>query len=107
MADPSEDNDGQPDGEDLAAEWGAMVDDEDGDVDQDDLASEWDATAGDEDGADEMQVARVLNQDEIDSLLGFNEEDGDTAKSGIRAIINSALVSYERLPMLETADLHQ
>jgi flagellar motor switch protein FliM len=45
---------------------------------------------------------RILNQDEIDSLLGFDasvEEDAD--KAGIRAIINSALVSYERLPMLE------
>jgi len=45
---------------------------------------------------------RVLNQDEIDSLLGFDatsEQYQD--KSGIRAIINSALVSYERLPMLE------
>ena len=120
MADPGEDKDGELDGEDLAAEWGAMVDDEDGDgdgdVDQDDLAYEWGAMADDDDGEDgdsgdggdsgddgedEMQVARVLNQDEIDSLLGFNEEDGDTTKSGIRAIINSALVSYERLPMLE------
>jgi flagellar motor switch protein FliM len=49
-------------------------------------------------------VARIacLNQEEIDNLLGFNIEDtiaGD--QSGIRAIINSALVSYERLPMLE------
>ena len=45
---------------------------------------------------------RVLNQDEIDSLLGFdlNDDDG-SERSGIRAIINSALVSYERLPMLE------
>jgi flagellar motor switch protein FliM len=45
---------------------------------------------------------RVLNQEEIDSLLGFdvgNEQMQD--KSGVRAIINSALVSYERLPMLE------
>ncbi len=45
---------------------------------------------------------RILNQDEIDSLLGFdvnNEQLQD--KSGVRAIINSALVSYERLPMLE------
>src|SRR3546814_5574012 len=45
---------------------------------------------------------RILNQDEIDSLLGFDasvEDDAD--KAGIRAIINSALVSYERLPMLE------
>jgi flagellar motor switch protein FliM len=45
---------------------------------------------------------RILNQDEIDSLLGFDlADDGDADRSGIRAIINSALVSYERLPMLE------
>ncbi|MEP3245321.1 MAG: flagellar motor switch protein FliM [Sneathiella sp.] len=48
------------------------------------------------------QSARVLNQDEIDSLLGFDMDgDGSGEKSGIRAIINSALVNYERLPMLE------
>ncbi len=104
MADPGEDEDGNLDGEDLAAEWGAMVDDEDGEnADQNDLASEWGEMADEEsdDGGDEIQAARVLNQDEIDSLLGFNEDDGDNTKSGIRAIINSALVSYERLPMLE------
>ena len=45
---------------------------------------------------------RVLNQDEIDSLLGFDlGGDDGSSRSGIRAIINSALVSYERLPMLE------
>ena len=45
---------------------------------------------------------RVLNQDEINSLLGFDMGEGDDGeRSGIRAIINSALVSYERLPMLE------
>ena len=45
---------------------------------------------------------RILNQDEIDSLLGFDvASDDDGERSGIRAIINSALVSYERLPMLE------
>lgn len=45
---------------------------------------------------------RVLNQDEIDSLLGFDLGDDDgSERTGIRAIINSALVSYERLPMLE------
>jgi flagellar motor switch protein FliM len=45
---------------------------------------------------------RILNQEEIDSLLGF-DVGGDEMqdKSGVRAIINSALVSYERLPMLE------
>ena len=45
---------------------------------------------------------RILNQDEIDSLLGFSlDEESGAKRTGIRAIINSALVSYERLPMLE------
>ncbi len=45
---------------------------------------------------------RILNQEEIDSLLGFDVNDDQLQdKSGVRAIINSALVSYERLPMLE------
>ncbi len=45
---------------------------------------------------------RILNQDEIDSLLGFGMgEDEAGGGGGVRAIINSALVSYERLPMLE------
>jgi len=45
---------------------------------------------------------RILNQEEIDSLLGFDaNEDILTEKRGVRAIIDSALVSYERLPMLE------
>jgi flagellar motor switch protein FliM len=45
---------------------------------------------------------RVLNQEEIDSQLGFSV--GDISlndNSGIRAIVDSAMVSYERLPMLE------
>jgi len=38
---------------------------------------------------------RVLNQEEIDSLLGFDgNSDQVQDKSGVRAIINSALVSY-------------
>lgn len=45
---------------------------------------------------------RILNQEEIDSLLGFDEDgDGGGEGSGLKAIVNSALVSYERLPMLE------
>lgn len=45
---------------------------------------------------------RILNQEEIDNLLGFylNEDEGDEG-TGVRSIINSGLVSYERLPMLE------
>src|SRR5471030_259702 len=45
---------------------------------------------------------RILDQSEIDNLLGFDLAQDDTAeRTGIRAIINSAMVSYERLPMLE------
>lgn len=99
------------DGEDLAAEWeAALGDDEDGGAD-DDLAAEWESMVGDDDGGPSTDLlgavggresTRVLNQDEIDSLLGFDEDhDDDTGQSGIQAILNSALVSYERLPMLE------
>jgi flagellar motor switch protein FliM len=45
---------------------------------------------------------RILTQEEIDSLLGFSLADvALNDNSGIRAIIDSAMVSYERLPMLE------
>ncbi len=54
------------------------------------------------DGNDISGTERILNQDEIDSLLGFDiADEAMQDKSGVRAIINSALVSYERLPMLE------
>ncbi|MGF1625616.1 MAG: flagellar motor switch protein FliM [Alphaproteobacteria bacterium] len=75
--------------------------------DADALAAEWEAMAGgDDDPVEGLMAAgaseRVLDQDEIDSLLGFGDDDGSSAdNSGVRAIINSALVSYERLPMLE------
>ncbi len=73
-----------------------------------DLAAEWEAMVGGGGGSMgerfNMPVGaeRILNQDEIDSLLGFDlSEDDYNERSGIRAIINSAMVSYERLPMLE------
>jgi flagellar motor switch protein FliM len=78
-------------------------------IDEEKLAQEWAAMAsdtaqGDKPAAesDAAQTARILNQSEIDSLLGFadNETQGKEG-SGIRAIVDSALVSYERLPMLE------
>lgn len=52
--------------------------------------------------ADEGLGNKVLTQDEIDGLLGLPAERGPGGEqTGIRALINSALVSYERLPMLE------
>ena len=96
------------DDEAMAAEWAAMAEgdgDDEGTSDDDKLAAEWEAAEedGDTEGDDASgdQTSRVLNQDEIDSLLGFADDDGNDDKSGINALINSALVSYERLPMLE------
>jgi flagellar motor switch protein FliM len=71
------------DEEGMSAEWAAMLD--------------GDSMAEGADNAD-----RVLNQDEIDSLLGFDANAGGNVElTGVQALINSALVSYERLPMLE------
>jgi len=65
------------------------------------LAAAWGAEAeGGE--APAAQPARVLNQAEIDSLLGFDEGPaGGENRTGMQKIISSGLVSYERLPMLE------
>src|SRR5215467_6204560 len=71
----------------------------------DEMAAQWAAMI--EDGGQLIQASkggaeRILNQEEIDSLLGFNLDDISlNENSGIRAIIDSAMVSYERLPMLE------
>src|SRR5438132_1114232 len=70
----------------MALQWAAMVEDGGRDFD------------GGKNGGGE----RVLSQEEIDNLLGFSAGDVNLDEhSGIRAIIDSAMVSYERLPMLE------
>ncbi len=73
-------------------------------AEEDALAAAWGADTDDANVAPAAPAAptRVLNQAEIDSLLGF--EDGpsdDDAQAGMQRIISSGLVSYERLPMLE------
>ena len=88
----------------LAAEWEASLGGGGEGGDQDDLAAEWESMVGGggDSSSSSRESTRVLNQDEIDSLLGFDEEhDEEGQKSGIQAILSSALVSYERLPMLE------
>lgn len=65
------------------------------------MAAEWAAAAGEGGDGAEGGTTRVLNQDEIDSLLGFDGDKDGANQSGIMALINSALVNYERLPMLE------
>ncbi len=69
----------------------------------DEAAAQWAAMAA-EGGVQTSKggAERILNQDEIDTMLGFSLTDVSlNDNSGIRAIINSAMVSYERLPMLE------
>jgi flagellar motor switch protein FliM len=48
------------------------------------------------------EPARVLNQDEIDLLLGFDSgNSGPDKNSGIYAILDRSMMAYEKLPMLE------
>lgn len=109
---------GGSDDDAMASQWAEMIDEEggdgaeggDGDLD-DNVAAQWEEMLDDnQEGPEEVDVAeagggvtsRVLDQDEIDGLLGFEaSDDGSGRRSGIHSIINSALVSYERLPMLE------
>src|SRR6185437_10083491 len=101
----------------LAAEWGEALKEEStqpavvtsGPIPTpgtDEATAQWAAMV--EENNDGTQAAkgggaeRILNQDEIDSMLGFSLSDVTlNDNSGIRAIIDSAMVSYERLPMLE------
>src|SRR6516164_4420410 len=71
--------------ESMALQWAAMVEDGSRDF-----------------GMGKNGGERVLSQEEIDNLLGFTAGEVNLDEnSGIRAIIDSAMVSYERLPMLE------
>jgi flagellar motor switch protein FliM len=101
----------------LAAEWGVALEAEQNSPDQDQfivdsgestgseaMAAQWAAMVDDSQSNQTAKggAERILNQEEIDSLLGFSLADVTlNDNSGIRAIIDSAMVSYERLPMLE------
>lgn len=81
------------DDERMAAEWAAMSEAPAAGAGGDDMAAAMAAEMGGD--------TRVLSQNEIDSLLGFGGSGDDDGNSGIMALVNSALVNYERLPMLE------
>jgi flagellar motor switch protein FliM len=101
----------------LAAEWGLALEadgqqaaapaEEQPAVGEEAAAAQWAAMVDDGSGGGQFNqgkggAERILNQEEIDSLLGFSLADVNiNDNSGIRAIIDSAMVSYERLPMLE------
>lgn len=97
MADPDDDK--------LSEDWGLddIGDSGEEGAGDDEMAAEWAAMIeGGDTEEDSGGVDRVLNQDEIDNLLGFDASaGGDAELTGVQALINSALVSYERLPMLE------
>ena len=86
------------------------------DTSQDDLADEWAKALESADGAEggfearpadagldlDLGTGLFLDQEEVDTIFGFDPEDADQSKqNGVRAIVDSAVVSYERLPMLE------
>ena len=90
----------------------------DNDQTQDDLADEWAKAlgeAGDDPAAAgtdvrpadagldlDLGTGLFLDQEEVDTIFGFDPEDADQSKqNGVRAIVDSTVVSYERLPMLE------
>lgn len=75
-------------------------------------AAEWEAALAAEDGAKQDASAaesagdaeqRILNQDEIDTLLGFDtkQDRGSENDNGIFAIMDKSMTAYEKLPMLE------
>lgn len=82
--------------EELLAEWENMAD-EDGEGEE--AAA---ATAAAENPAEsgDVPIERLLDQNEIDSLLGVDEDDED-GRTGIRALLDQNVVNYEKLPMLE------
>ncbi|MGO4714966.1 flagellar motor switch protein FliM [Bradyrhizobium sp. 2TAF24] len=103
---------GDVDQDALAAEWGAALDSEDPEAAAAEaaanelteaMAEQWAAMVDESSrGLSASAGERVLSQEEIDNLLGFSV--GEVTlddNSGIRSIIDSAMVSYERLPMLE------
>src|SRR5262245_59626700 len=103
----------QMDQDAIAAQWEASLDSEDPaeaaqEAAQNELsetmALQWAAMVedGSRDFGGQNCGDRVLAQEETDNLRRFTGGDVNLDDhSGIRAIIDSAMVSYERLPMLE------
>lgn len=69
--------------------------------DADAEAAAWEASLAAEGGEGEVEPNKVLNQNEIDSLLGFDAKDEGNSLSGIHAILDKSLMAYEKLPMIE------
>jgi flagellar motor switch protein FliM len=89
----------------LTAEWGAALAEQGATSTTNTMAAEWATMIDDgldEDSPDLAGADRILNQEEIDQLVGYTlHELSASGAGGIRAIVDSGFISYERLPMLE------
>ncbi|WP_342106197.1 flagellar motor switch protein FliM [Methylobacterium sp. SI9] len=89
----------------LAEEWGAALAEQGTTRNAGDVAAEWATMIEDGESDNLPELAgndRVLNQDEIDGVLGFSmRELSASGAGGVQAIVDSGVVQYERLPMLE------
>ncbi len=89
----------------LAEEWGAALAEQGTTRNAGDVAAEWATMIEDGETDNLPELAgndRVLNQDEIDGVLGFSmRELSASGAGGVQAIVDSGVVQYERLPMLE------
>ncbi|MAF32070.1 MAG: flagellar motor switch protein FliM [Magnetococcales bacterium] len=87
---------------------------EEKELSEEELLEQWQDMASDEEGGEGADASdqgagdlaegglpeRILDQDEIDSLLGI-DSDEDHGGVGIRALLDTSVVNYERLPMLD------
>jgi len=89
----------------LAEEWGAALAEQGTTRNASDVAAEWATMIEDGETENLPELAgndRILNQEEIDGVLGFSlRELSASGAGGVRAIVDSGVVQYERLPMLE------
>lgn len=86
-------NEAKPEDAAAADEWAAALEEQE-------KAKNAAGGAAPEEGAEQ----RILNQDEIDTLLGFDtKKDGSKIgkDDGIYAIMDKSMTAYEKLPMLE------
>ena len=91
MAEETKKDDQNPSEEEMLAQWEDMASEEE------DIAS------GEKDApppTGEMGQ-KILDQDEIDSLLGGPSEKESDPTSGIDVLLSGSVVNYERLPMLD------
>jgi flagellar motor switch protein FliM len=73
---------------------------------EEEMLAEWESIAADEASQGEAAEGgettgeRILDQDEIDSLLGV-DKDSDKPKRGNEVLLDTSVVNYEKLPMLD------